>query len=92
MARLEPSVELFGTSDCPYTADARERLEWDGVAFTEYDVEHDLEARQRLLGLTGGNGMIPVLVKDGRVAEIGWRGRGCYVDAGSVREGRPCAR
>lgn len=72
-------VELFGTKGCPYTAELREELRWRGVEFTEYDVEADPEARRRMLELTGGVRTVPVLVEDGRVVEIGWRGRGCYV-------------
>jgi hypothetical protein len=30
--------------------------------------------------LTGGRTLVPVVVEDGRVKEIGWRGRGCMVD------------
>jgi glutaredoxin 3 len=57
----------------------REHLQWNGVVFTEYDVEQDADARARLLSLTSGRGAVPVLVEDGRVKEIGWRGRTCAV-------------
>ena len=33
----------------------------------------------RLLDLTGGQTMVPVLVEDGRVKAVGWRGRGCSI-------------
>ena len=85
-------VELYGTRDCPYTADAREDLEWRHVAFTEYDVEVDAVARDRLLALINGQPLVPIVVTDGRVTEIGWRGRGCYLDvtgAGEPRVGKP---
>ena len=71
-------VELFGASGCPYTGDLREHLIWNGVAFVEYDVEADADARARLLALTG-QAAVPVLVEDGRVTGIGWRGRSCFV-------------
>ena len=80
MPELEPSVELFGAEGCPYTSELREHLEWNGVAFVEYDVETDAAARARLLELIG-RASVPVLVEDGRVKEIGWRGRSCVVNA-----------
>ena len=60
----------------------REDLEWRKIDFTEYDVEADSAALQRMLSLTGGKNMVPVLVQDGRVKQIGWLGRGC--SAGSL--------
>jgi mycoredoxin len=75
-------LELFGTKSCPYTAELREDLEWRGEPFGEFDVENDQEALERMLALTGGNRTVPVLVKDGSVASIGWRGRGCVVGSG----------
>ncbi|HEY7056862.1 MAG TPA: glutaredoxin [Vicinamibacterales bacterium] len=80
MTDRPPTVELFGTRTCPYTADAREHLLWNRVVFTEHDVEADPSARARLAELTGGRTLVPVVVEDGRVKEIGWRGRGCMVD------------
>lgn len=72
-------VELFGTKSCPYTAELRAELEWRGEVFVEYDVESDPAALERMLALTGGERLVPVLVRDGRVVQIGWQGRGCYV-------------
>ena len=72
--------ELFGTATCPYTRDLRDDLLWDDKPFEEYDVEDDPDALRRMLTLTGGNGTVPVLVEDGRVVQVGWQGRGCYVN------------
>jgi glutaredoxin 3 len=72
------TLELYGASHCPFTADLREQLEWEGRSFVEYDVEADPAARNRLVALTGER-MVPALVEDGRVVAIGWRGRGCTV-------------
>lgn len=80
---MSAAIELFGTPSCPYTAELREHLELDGVDFVEHDVEADPDARARMLALTGGRGMVPVLVEEGRVAEVGWRGRGCFIDPGA---------
>ena len=72
-------LELYGTRSCPYTTELRADLEWRGESFVEYDVELDQEALRRMLELTGGNRMVPVLVKEGRVVQTGWQGRGCYI-------------
>jgi glutaredoxin len=80
MATLDARVELFGAPECPYTTELREHLLWNGVAFAEYDVEADAHARARLVSLTGRSA-VPVLVEDGLVKEIGWRGRSCAISA-----------
>jgi mycoredoxin len=74
---LNASTELFGAAGCPYTSELREHLVWSGVTFIEYDVESDATARARLLTLTGGRRSVPVLVQDGQVTQVGWRGRCC---------------
>jgi glutaredoxin 3 len=55
------------------------RIWWRGVDFVEYDVEKDAEARERMLGLTGGMRTVPVIVEEGKQPQIGWLGRGCSV-------------
>jgi len=71
--------ELFGTSTCSWTSEMREWLEWQGHDFVEYDVEQDGAARARMIALTGGQRTVPVLVENGAVTQIGWKGRGCVV-------------
>jgi glutaredoxin len=74
--------ELFATKTCPYCSEVRERLEWDGLDFVEYDVEADAAALARLKALCGPSAMVPVVVEEGNVVEIGAGGRGCYVNGG----------
>lgn len=75
-----PDLELFGTASCPYTAEMRDWLDWEGRAFVEYDVETDPDARARLRDLLADQRMVPVLVENGRVVRVGWQGRGCRVE------------
>ncbi len=75
-------LELFGTKRCQFTADLRDDLEWQGRAFSEYDVEADSEALARMRSLTDGGSTVPVLVEDGKVIQVGWQGRGCFVGEG----------
>ncbi|MDQ6825105.1 MAG: glutaredoxin [Candidatus Eremiobacteraeota bacterium] len=72
-------LELFGAGSCPYTKELREQLLFEGEEFVEYDVEANSEALARMLSLTGGNNMVPVLVHDAQIKEVGWNGSGCYV-------------
>ena len=72
-------VELYTASGCPYSAAAREDLEWRGVDFVEYDVERDRVAYDRMLDLTGGNRTVPVIIEEGKHPQVGWRGQGCFV-------------
>lgn len=73
------SLELFTSKTCQFSAQLREQLELDGLDFVEYDVDIDREARERLTELVGANVMVPVLVEDGRVTQVGVAGRGCFV-------------
>jgi glutaredoxin 3 len=61
----------------------REWLEWRGVEFTEYDVEADPAALDRMRALTNGQLTVPVLVDQGKVTQIGWQGRGCIITPNS---------
>jgi mycoredoxin len=75
-------VELFATKTCPYCSELREQLDWDGREYVEYDIEADRDARGRLTDLLGASPMVPVIVEDGRVTQVGIAGRGCYVGNG----------
>jgi glutaredoxin 3 len=57
----------------------REWLEWKGREFTEYDVENDSQARERLRSLAQAPFSVPLLVEDGRVIQVGWQGSSCVV-------------
>lgn len=71
--------ELFGTATCPYTRDMRDWLEARRTDFVEYDVAVEPDARERMRELAGAQRMVPILVEDGKVVQIGWQGRGCVV-------------
>lgn len=71
-------LELYGTKTCPYTAELRDDLEFRARDFVEYDVESDSDALARMVELSRG-GAVPVLVEDGRVVQVGYEGRSCYV-------------
>lgn len=74
------TLELYGTTRCPHTQDMREWLEWKRSDFVEYDVEADPVARERMRAVAGGQRVVPLLVEDGKVIQVGWQGRTCVVD------------
>ena len=74
-----PMTELFGAASCPHTRELREWLEWRGCDFVEYDVELDRTALARMIELTAGQRLVPVLIEDGKVVQSGWQGRGCVI-------------
>ena len=76
---MSEPVKLYTTAGCPYSAAAREDLEWRGVEFVEYDVEKDAMARQEMIELTGGNRTVPVIFEEGKSIQVGWMGRGCFI-------------
>jgi glutaredoxin len=74
------NLELFGTARCPFTREMREWLELRGCEFDEYDVEVDSQARERMRTVAQPPYTVPLLVKDGKVVQVGWQGRGCAVN------------
>jgi len=71
------TLELYGSSHCPYTQELRDWLEWTRREFREYDVEIDSAANARMMDLNGGTRNVPVLVENGKVVQVGWHGRSC---------------
>jgi glutaredoxin 3 len=57
----------------------REWLEWKKRDFTEYDVETDSQARERLQSLARAPFSVPLLVEDGKVIQVGRQGRSCVI-------------
>ena len=69
----------YTTAGCPYSAAAREDLEWRGVDFVEYYVEQDRGAYEWMLEFTDGNRTVPVIVEESKPVRGGWTGQGCLV-------------
>lgn len=50
---------MYATSWCPYCQQARNHFRQQGIAYTEYDIERDADAKRRYQAF-GGRG-IPVI-------------------------------
>lgn len=79
-----PTLELYGSSQCPYTQELREWLDWNRRDYCEYNIDADPEAYERLQMMTGAGTAVPVLVEDGRVLQVGWQGRCCFLGGSKV--------
>jgi glutaredoxin len=74
------TLELYGSSQCPYTRELRDWLEWTRKDFVEYDVDADPEANARMRSINNGGRSVPLLIEDGKVIQVGWQGRSCVVN------------
>ena len=59
-----PTVELYVTSWCPYCHKAKSFFRSKGIDFSEYNIEKDAEAAQRMLSLTNSRA-VPFAVING---------------------------
>jgi glutaredoxin 3 len=66
-------VTIYTKSGCPYCAAAKKHYTDNGVAFEEVDVNSAAGARDRVLELTGGQRIVPVIVDKGET-KIGFGG------------------
>ncbi len=69
----EEQVVIFTKPGCPFCAAAKEDFRRRGVAFTEYNVLADHEARELMLSLNSGKRAVPTIVEGGRV-KVGFNG------------------
>ena len=67
------NVTIYGKDTCPYTEAARDDYERRDYAVDYRNVKKDGAALDEMLGLTGGQRRVPVIVEEGRVT-IGFGG------------------
>ena len=63
-----PSVELYVTSWCTYCHKAKAFFRSKGIAFTEYNIEKDEAAAQRMLSLTESRA-VPFAIINGKMIQ-----------------------
>jgi glutaredoxin 3 len=69
-------VIIYTKPGCPYCARARGWYRAQGIAFDERNAQDDVVARREMLGYSGGDPTVPVIVVAGQLKQIGWEGRG----------------
>ena len=67
------SVTIYTKPGCPYCAAAKKHYNDNGIAFDELNVKADSATKEKVLELTGGQRIVPVVVDHGEV-KIGWNG------------------
>ena len=60
-------ITIYSTPTCSYCLMAKDYFAENGVEFEDVDVSIDAERREEMLGLTGGQMGVPVIVIDGEV-------------------------
>jgi len=61
-------VTIYTKPGCPYCATAKTRLREQSVAYEEIDVSLVEGAKEKLLELTGGRAVVPVIVDGEKVS------------------------
>jgi glutaredoxin 3 len=67
-------VTIFGKDTCPYTRAAIEDHERRGVAFEYVNVKKAAADLERMLGLSGGQRRVPVILGDDGAVTVGFGG------------------
>ena len=67
------NVTIYTKEGCPYCEAAKKHYNDEGLAFEEIDVNQTPGAKEKVLELTGGERIVPVIVDDGEV-KIGFGG------------------
>jgi glutaredoxin len=60
-------VTIYTKKGCPYCAAAKKHYSELGVKYKEIDVHETTDAQEKVLKLTGGKKIVPVIIEDGRV-------------------------
>ncbi len=60
-------ITIYVKQDCPYCAAAKLHYADQGKEFKEVDINATPGAKEKVLELTGGQRIVPVIVEDGKV-------------------------
>jgi len=66
-------VTIYTKVGCPYCAAAKKHYTAEGIAFTEIDVNETAGAKEKVLELSGGERIVPLIVDKGEV-KLGFGG------------------
>jgi glutaredoxin 3 len=61
------NITIYIKTGCPYCAAAKKHYSDQGIAFEEINIHEDPTAKDKILKLTGGEKIVPVIVEDGKV-------------------------
>lgn len=66
------SLVIYTKPGCPYCEKARNYYNENGIEFTEYDAQNDIERKKEMLNYSGGDLVVPCIVKNGIYIQSGW--------------------
>lgn len=66
-------ITIYTKQGCPYCAAAKKHYNDNGIEFTEIDVFVTEGAKEKVLEITNGEAIVPVIVGDGET-KIGFGG------------------
>jgi glutaredoxin 3 len=66
-------VVMYTKPGCPYCAAAKDHYNGKGIDFDEINVIGDDQAQKKVLELSGGKKIVPIVIDHGKVT-IGWNG------------------
>jgi glutaredoxin 3 len=67
------AVTIYTKTGCPYCAAALKHYTDEGMPFTEINVTDKPEMKAKVLEITGGQRIVPVIVEEGAV-KVGFGG------------------
>jgi glutaredoxin 3 len=66
------SLVIYTKPGCPYCEKAREHYLSNDIEFVEYDAQNDKQRQKEMLEISGGDLVVPCIVKDGEHVQSGW--------------------
>jgi glutaredoxin 3 len=63
------SVTIYTKTGCPYCAAAMKHYTDSGIAFTEVNVSEQPAMKDKVLELTGGERVVPVIDEGGKITK-----------------------
>lgn len=66
------SLVIYTKPGCPYCQKAKDHYNAEGIDFTEYDAQNDKQRQKEMLEFTGGDIVVPAIVRDGEYVGSGW--------------------
>ena len=66
------ALVMYIKPGCPYCQKARDYYNEQGIVFTEYDAQNDLERRREMFAYSDGDPTVPCIVEDGAYIGSGW--------------------
>ncbi len=63
---------MYVKAGCPYCQKARDYFNQNNIEFTEYDAQINKNHQREMLEFSGGDLVVPCIIKDGEYVQSGW--------------------